>query len=559
MSRAGALLRGLILPAVGLASLWPIIRTGDWYVSHQAYRYPYLMELFQASFLAGHVYPRWLPELFGGYGYPTFLFYPPGFWFLALPFALVLPNVIHAMYAALLVLFWLGGVGAYRLSRLTLGRWPALFCAVVFLSMPSLVVQLYLRGSLSELAAMLLCPWVFFRLLRLKQALEQRRSATWPAFWLAVALAAMVTMHLLITLWLGVALGVVLAVLFIGRDWPRGLLPALAIAALLALALASPYWYPALTLRNAVSYQRGLWVGTPVAFAEFVALGPRMTGLLWTLLALAGLWLGRRDRWTQGVALAAAVLLFFMSPISAPLWRASRLLQITQHPGRVFSTFATLELLAIVVGVGRLTRLPGFTARRQALAALLVLLGIAATARDRYRIREGLDYARFRFEAARSFEDMTHNHELQPKGSGVAGLPPRVRDGIPVAQGSAGTDLTIRSGRDDDIRLEADVASAPGTITLNQLAFPGWRLTLDDRALPACGASPAACWQPDEHGRMRVLLPAAGRVALRAWFAGPSAGLVRQAAALATLGLGIAALRRLDRLVVHPGTSGASQ
>jgi hypothetical protein len=57
---------------------------------------------------------------------------------------------------------------------------------------------------------------------------------------------------------------------------------------------------------------------------------------------------------------------------------------------------------------------------------------------------------------------------------------------------------------------------------------------------------------------MRVLLPAAGRVTLRAWFDGPSAGLVRHTAALLTLGLGIAALRRLDRLVVHPG-SGASQ
>jgi hypothetical protein len=559
MRRAGALLRGLILPAVGLASVWPIIRTGDWFVSHQAYRYPYLMELFQASFLAGHVYPRWLPELFGGYGYPTFLFYPPGFWFLALPFALVLPNVIHAMYAALVALFWLGGVGAYRLGRLTLGRWPALFCAVVFLSMPSLVVSLYLRGSLSELAAMLLCPWVFFRLLRLKQALELGRSATWPAVCLAAALAAMVTMHLLITLWLGIALGVVLAVLFVGRDWPKGLLPALSIAALLALALASPYWYPALTLRNAVTYQRGLWVGTPIAFAEFVALRPRTTGLLWTLLALAGLWLGRRDRWTQGVALAAAVLFFFMSPLGAPLWHSSRLLQMTQHPGRVFSTFATLELVAIIACVGRLTRLPGFTARRQAVAALLVLLAAAATVRDRYRIREVLDYARFRFETARNFDDMTHNHELQPKGARVAGLPQRVREAVPVAQAGAGTDLTIRSGRDDDIRLQAEVVSAPATITLNQLAFPGWRLTLDDRALPACGESPAACWQPDEHGRMRVLLPAAGRVALRAWFDGPSAGLARHAMALVTLGLGIAALRRLDRLVVHPGTSGAGQ
>jgi hypothetical protein len=220
----------------------------------------------------------------------------------------------------------------------------------------------------------------------------------------------------------------------------------------------------------------------------------------------------------------------------------------------VFSTFATLELLAIVVCVGRVTRLPGFTARRQAVAALLVLLGIAATARDRYRIREGLDYARFRFEAARNFEDMTHNHELQPKGARVAGLPQRALEAIPIAQAGAGTALTIRSRRDDDIRLQADVASAPGMITLNQLAFPGWRLTLDDRALPACGESPAACWQPDEHGRMRVLLPAAGRVALRAWFAGPSAGLARHAAALVAVALGIAALRRLDRLVVHPGS-----
>jgi hypothetical protein len=58
---------------------------------------------------------------------------------------------------------------------------------------------------------------------------------------------------------------------------------------------------------------------------------------------------------------------------------------------------------------------------------------------------------------------------------------------------------------------------------------------------------------------MRVLLPATGRVTLRAWFAGPDAGFVRHATALVALGLGIAVLRRLDRLVVHPGTGGAGQ
>jgi hypothetical protein len=552
MSRPAALLPALILLAVSLASLWPIIGSGDWYSANQAYRYPYLMELFKASFLAGHVYPRWLPELFGGYGYPTFLYYPPGFWFVALPFALILPNVVHAMYFALIALFWLGGLGAYRLARLTLARWPALFCAVLFLSTPYFAVQLYSRGSLAEVAAMLLCPWVFFCLLRLKDALDRRQPATRAAILLAIALGAMVVMHLLITLWLGVSYAVVLAVLFVGRDWPKGFLPALLISALLALALASPYWYPALTLRDAVMFQRGLWVGTPLRFEEFISLRPRMTGLPWTVLALAGLWLGRKARLTQGVALAAAILLFFMLPTSSAIWQASRVLQITQHPGRIFSIFATLELLAIIACVGHLIRQPRFTARQQAVAALLALLLVGASVHDNYRIRDRLDYARFRFDAARSFEDMTHNHELQPRAARIEGLPQRVSAQVPIAQTGDGTRLTIQSRRDDDILVRAEVVSAPASVTLNQFAFPGWRLTLDERRLSPCGQGVTACWQPDEQGRIRILLPAPGSFALHAWFDGPPDWLARTAAAFIASVLGIAALRRLDRLVVRP-------
>lgn len=555
MRRYATLLPALVLLAVGLASVWPILSTGDWYGANQAYRYPYLMELFKASFLAGHVYPRWLPELFGGYGYPTFLYYPPGFWFAALPFALILPNVVHAMYVALITLFWLGGLGAYRLGRLTLARWPALFCAVLFLLTPYFAVQLYIRGSLAELAAMLLCPWVVFWLLRLKQALAQRRPATGAAFMLALSLAAMVTTHLLLTLWLGVSIALVLAMLLLGRDWPKGFLPALLVSALLAVALASPYWHPALALRDAVTFQRGLWAGAPVAYEEFVALRPRMTGLLWTTLALAGLWLGRRDRLTQGVALAAAILLFFMLPISSAVWQGSRLLQLTQHPGRIFSIFATLELLAIIACVGHLTRQPRFTPRRQAVAASLALLLVVVSVHDRYRVRDRLDYVRFRFDTARSFEDMTHNHELQPKAAKIEGLPQRVRAQVPIAQTGDGTRLTIQSQRDDDILLQAAVISAPASVTLNQFAFPGWRLTLDERRLPRCGESVTACWQPDEHGRIRILLPALGNVALHAWFDGPPDWLARTAAGLIALVLGIAALRRFDRLLVQPSRS----
>jgi hypothetical protein len=398
---------------------------------------------------------------------------------------------------------------------------------------------------------MLLCPWVFYWLLRLKHALAEGRPALRPGLGLAAALTVMVAMHLLITLWLGLVLAVVLAVLLVGREWPKGLLPALSLCALLTLALASPYWVPALALRDAVAFQRGLWVGTPTSPAEFVALRPRLTGLLWSVLTLAGLWLGRKDRFVRGVGAALAVLLFFTLPISAPVWREIRLLQMTQHPGRVFSIAATLELLAIIACVGHLVRKARFGAGWRALAALLVLLAATVGFSARYRVRDPLDYARFRLEAARSFEDMTHNHELQPRESTIRGLAPRLRDGLPVAQAGEGTTLTIQPGRDDDIRLQAVVAVAPGTITLNQLAFPGWRLSLDDRPLPRCGGGQAACWHTDKNGRLRVLLPEAGRAELRAWFDGPAHGPLRHALAALGAVLGVAALGRLDRLVAR--------
>lgn len=546
--RPSRLVPGLVLLAVSVASVWPILSTGGWYDSHQSYRYPYLLELFKASFLAGHPYPRWLPELYGGYGCPTFIYYPPGLWFFALPVALVLPNVIHVFYVVLIAFFWLGGSGAYRLARLTLPRGPALLCALLFLLTPYLSTQLYTRGSLAELAAMLLCPWAFLRLLRLKDALAQRRTLTPPALLLAVTLAAMVLTHSLITLWLGISFVLLLATLLLGRDCPPGFLPVLLISGAVGAALASPYWYPALALRDAASLERALWAGAPIQWSEFVSLRPRCTSLPCTVLALAGFWLGRRQRLVQGAAVAAFVLVLIMVPMASPLWQSTQLLKMTQHPGRIFSIFATLELMAFIACIGSLVRRPGVTPMLQAIAGLLALAAMWAPSRNNYRIQDRLDYPRFRLEAQRSFEDMTHNHEFQPKSAVLEGLPQRVSAEIPVAVPAEGTTLSIESPRGDDVRVRATVASAPGTVTINQFAFPGWQLSLDDKRLPSCRQSGAACWQRDEHGRMRVQLPATGSFALRAWFDGPFGDRSRAATIVIVCGLGLLLLRRWDRM-----------
>src|SRR5581483_8741598 len=57
-----------------------------WRFVNWAHRVPLLIEQFRNVFLHGWLYPRWLPELMKGNGYPTFLFYQPALFFLALPF-----------------------------------------------------------------------------------------------------------------------------------------------------------------------------------------------------------------------------------------------------------------------------------------------------------------------------------------------------------------------------------------------------------------------------------------------------------------------------------------
>src|SRR5215469_312906 len=84
--RTSAARFGVLLACV-LMVLWivsPIIAVGTWYSSLQGELNPLRLAEFHNAFAAGAWYPRWMSKLYGGYGYPTFLFYQPGF-FLSRP------------------------------------------------------------------------------------------------------------------------------------------------------------------------------------------------------------------------------------------------------------------------------------------------------------------------------------------------------------------------------------------------------------------------------------------------------------------------------------------
>ena len=56
---------------------FPFWEWGHFPHTHEAVRYPALLLHFQAALADGVIYPRWLPDLYAGYGYPTLSFISP--------------------------------------------------------------------------------------------------------------------------------------------------------------------------------------------------------------------------------------------------------------------------------------------------------------------------------------------------------------------------------------------------------------------------------------------------------------------------------------------------
>ena len=191
--------RGLVCAMIALfgqalASTLPLFFAG-WVECHDALRYLALHDQFRECVAHGIAYPRWLPYLYGGYGYPTFVFYQPGYFFLTLALNAIVPDALTATQLAVLVMFIAGGIGMLLLVREFCDTFSSWAAAAWFLLTPYLFVNLHVRGDLSELLSIVLTPWPLLFLSRLYRAVRQD-AATWP--WLgltALALAGIVLAH----------------------------------------------------------------------------------------------------------------------------------------------------------------------------------------------------------------------------------------------------------------------------------------------------------------------------------------------------------------------------
>ncbi|MBY0406658.1 MAG: hypothetical protein K2Q01_03120, partial [Rickettsiales bacterium] len=269
--------------------LYHLTSSGKWYWSHENAHYPYILEHFRDAILHGIWYPRWLPKVAFGYGYPTFIIYQPGFFFLGLPFAMVFDDIILAMYFFLSSMVFLGGLGAYRLANLYCSKPASFACAIIFLTLPYATANIIVRGDLSESLGMFLCPYAIYYLIRLCDSVRQGAPSWHLIVTNVFVMMLVIVSHPFVSLFAIPVLGLLTLGKWVEAKYRLDMLFVVGLCFALAITLTSPYWLTGLLMQKDVNaHVIPRPIGTVKTIGQLFRPGFYCIGTWQPFLALAG-------------------------------------------------------------------------------------------------------------------------------------------------------------------------------------------------------------------------------------------------------------------------------
>jgi uncharacterized membrane protein len=354
---------------------------------------------FYDAIAAGNFYPGWLAESNGGYGDPSFRFYPPALYYLLAAARFLTGNWYSATLVVFAALSTVAGLGMYFWSRSILPSSNASWAAIFYALAPYHLNQLYQATLLAEWAGSAVLPFVFGFVERVCERGRSRDIAG-----LAFTYGVLVFTHLPLAI-IG-SMG--LAVYALARTGPDKIrtLARLSIAAILGLSVSAVYWVTMVSeVRwigvNQIQHDSSVDYRWNFVFSTF---SPDNLNVWWmnimvlmTLLlfapalssfvgaALRGRRFGPQHvRQSKGAAteyrpcktpvIVLTVFALFMSlPVSRPVWWLLKPLQETQFPWRwlaLVSMGGSILAAAALPAVLKLNR----TRRILALGAMAVSL-----------------------------------------------------------------------------------------------------------------------------------------------------------------------------------------
>ncbi len=146
----------------------PLVEPG-FFASHDGPVHVTRQVVFHQALIEGQLPPRWGTPLLHGYGYPLFLFlYPLPLMLGELPLLLGMPaySSIELLIGSVLIA---GSLGMYFLGKRLFGNLGGLVAAVCYSLFPYRALEVYVRGSVGEIVALGVVPWLLGALHRLRE------------------------------------------------------------------------------------------------------------------------------------------------------------------------------------------------------------------------------------------------------------------------------------------------------------------------------------------------------------------------------------------------------
>lgn len=519
-----------IVPAI----LWGIPSNLD-LTNHFRFALP-----FHDAIAAGDLYPGWLAESNGGFGDPSFRFYPPGLYYLLAGLRMLLGD----WYAATLVTFVLlavaGGLGMYFWARSILPASSAGWAAFFYALAPYHLNQLYQAVLLAEWAGSAVLPFVFGFVDRVCETGRRRDVAGFAATY-----GLLVFTHLPLAVIGSMALAVYALVRLRGTNKMRKLAK-LSLGAMLGLSVSAIYWVtmvsevgwiavnrfqgdasvdyrfnfllstfspdnlnvwwmnimalmtlmffaPALLLTRRLAL-RGRPSGTPLVQQRVATVGhPYKTPLVAPASRLRDVvqttvWAALHGRPFLPVVGLTLFAMLMSLPLSRPVWMLLRPLQETQFPWRWLVFISMGGSILAAAGLPRLMSLKNRSARIAIFGAMAISVAFTLS----HVVREAQYFQPQRFEAM----------VTDVRGSSC------VNYWFPIWAGSDarkmtteveanGRTVTVSSWRPEHRKFS--VAAGPATeARVRTFYYPHWTAGSEAGILPT---------RPDEDGALLISLP----------------------------------------------------
>ncbi len=522
-----------------------------------------------------NLWPRWVPYFHLGFGYPIFNFYPPGVFYLGGLLGQIGIGAASA-FVILSALAWvIGSTGMYALAKTFLPGSAALLAAALWTYAPSRLYEVWYQGSLPQMVAAALVPWLFFALARMAFAPTRRAAAL-----TAGLVAGVILTHIPIA-FITALYAVPAAILLVGwatRHRRREFLRRLAVLAgsvLLGGGLSAIFWLPMLLelhhvgawTDNAdrqyfISYLKSTFLMPGAIFSQprpfdvtdLTLRFPTTLGLVGGVLGLIGL---GGLLWRRKIALAALLAvgllftLFMLTDYSLDVWLSLPFFRQLRYPERFLRLGAVLVALlggAALSIVPKRWEMIGLAGSMSLVIAAALPLIYAPVNYARMDHLTALDEINFE-EETRAWGTTSYD-EFDPNWGATIPRPGAVPDAEqyidhPLRLVVYDQDLIeqfpdLKTESLDDATLRVTTTSAR-PVRFRQYYYPGWQVTLD--------GAPVRAYAEADLGLLTVDVPA-GEHVLTLRYAGTASQSAGVALTLFSLGVTLLLVRRL--WTAHP-------